>query len=147
MESPTTENQSSRDGSVSFLVDTDICSAYMKGDHHVWQRFMQYRGQLHVSAVTVGELFTWALRAKVSPKRLPTLLDLLNDLTVLDVTTDVGRTFGALRAALFDAGQAAPDMDLLIAATALVHDLILVTHNVQDFMHLSGLTVQDWLGP
>jgi hypothetical protein len=35
---------------------------------------MQYRGQLHVSAVTVGELFTWALRAKASPKRLPTLL-------------------------------------------------------------------------
>jgi tRNA(fMet)-specific endonuclease VapC len=132
---------------VSFLVDTDICSAYMKGDHHVWQRFMQYRGQLHVSAVTVGELFTWALRAKASPKRLPTLLDLLNDLTVLDVTTDVGRTFGALRAAFFDAGQATPDMDLLIAATALVHDLTLVTHNVQDFMHLPGLTVQDWLGP
>ena len=132
---------------MSFLVDTDICSAYMKGDHHVWQRFMQYRGQLHVSAVTVGELFTWALRARASPKRLPTLLDLLNDLTVLDVTMDVGRTFGALRAALFDAGQATPDMDLLIAATALIHDLTLVTHNVQDFMHPPGLAVQDWLGP
>jgi tRNA(fMet)-specific endonuclease VapC len=147
MESPTTENQPFRDGPVSFLVDTDICSAYMKGDHHVWQRFMQYRGQLHVSAVTVGDLFTWALRAKASPKRLPTLLDLLNDLTVLDVTTDVGRTFGALRAVLFDAGQATPDMDLLIAATALVHNLTLVTHNVHDFAHLPGLTVQDWLGP
>jgi predicted nucleic acid-binding protein len=132
---------------MSFLLDTDICSAYMKGDHRVWQRFMQYRGQLHVSAVTVGELFTWALRARASPKRLPTLLDLLNDLTVLDVTRDVGRIFGALRAALFDAGQATPDMDLLIAATALVHNLTLVTHNVQDFAHLPGLTVQDWLGP
>ena len=51
---------------MSFLVDTDICSAYMKGDHHVWQRFMQYRGRLHVSAITVGELFTWALRAKTT---------------------------------------------------------------------------------
>jgi tRNA(fMet)-specific endonuclease VapC len=132
---------------VSFLVDTDICSAYMKGDHHVWQRLMQYRGQLHVSAVTVGELCTWALRAKASPKRLPTLLDLLNDLIVLDVTTDVGRTFGALRAALFDAGQATPDMDLLIAATALVHNLTLVTHNVQDFAHIPGLMIQDWLNP
>jgi predicted nucleic acid-binding protein len=74
MESPTTENQPSRDSPVSpvsFLVDTDICSAYMKGDHYVLQRLMPYRGQLHVSAVAVGELFTWALRATASPKRLP----------------------------------------------------------------------------
>src|SRR3989442_1631478 len=83
---------------LSFLVDTDICSAYMKGNRHVWQRFMQYRGQLHVSAITVGELFTWTLRVKASPKRLQTLLDLLSDVTVLDVTLDVGRTFGEVRA-------------------------------------------------
>lgn len=119
----------------------------MKGDNHVWQRFMQYRGQLQVSAITVGELFTWALRAQSSPKRLQTLLDLLTDVTVLDVTTDVGRKFGELRAALLDAGQATPEMDLLIAATALVHELTLVTHNVRDFAHVPGLMVQDWLNP
>ena len=132
---------------MSFLVDTDICSAYMKGNHDVWQRFMQYRGQLHVSVITEGELFTWALRAKAAPKRLQTLLDLLNDMTVLDVTTEIGRKFGALRAALLDAGQVTPEMDLFIAATALVHNLTLVTHNVQDFTHLAGLTVQDWFNP
>ena len=47
---------------MSFLLDTDICSAYMKGNHQVWQRFMQYSGRLHVSPVTVGELYTWAFR-------------------------------------------------------------------------------------
>jgi predicted nucleic acid-binding protein len=119
----------------------------MKGNRHVWQRFMQYRGQLHVSAITVGELFTWALRAKAAPKRLQTLLDLLNDMTVLDVTTEIGRKFGALRAALLDAGQVTPEMDLFIAATALVHNLTLVTHNVQDFAHIPGLRAQDWLNP
>jgi predicted nucleic acid-binding protein len=119
----------------------------MKGNRHVWQRFMQYRGQLHVSAITVGELFTWALRAKASPKRLQTLLDLLNDVMVLDVTLDVGRKFGEVRAALLDVGLGTPEMDLCIAATALVHNLTLVTHNVQDFAHIPGLTIQDWLHP
>ena len=132
---------------MSFLVDTDICSAYMKGNRHVWQRFMQYRGQLQVSAITVGELFTWALRAKASPKRLQTLLDLLSDATVLDMTLDVGRKFGEVRAGLLDAGLATPEMDLFIAATALVHDLTLVTHNVQDFALIPGLMIQDWLNP
>jgi tRNA(fMet)-specific endonuclease VapC len=37
-------------------------------------------------------------------------------------------------------------MDLLIAATALVHNLTLVTHNIRDFANVPGLTVQDWLG-
>ncbi len=130
---------------MSFLVDTDICSAYMKGDRHVWQRFMQYTGQLHASAITAGELFTWALRSNASPKRLQTLLDLLNDVTVLDVTADVSRKFGELRAALLDAGHDTPDMDLLISATALVRGLTLVTHNVRDFANVPGLTVLDWL--
>lgn len=146
MEPPSTEERPSRDCSVSFLLDTDICSAYMKGNHQVWQRFMQYSGRLHVSPVTVGELYTWALRAKAPPKRLQTLLDLLNDVIILDVTADVARTFGELRAGLLDAGQPTPDMDLLIAATALFHKFTLVTHNVQDFAHIPGLAIEDWLG-
>jgi tRNA(fMet)-specific endonuclease VapC len=81
------------------------------------------------------------------PQRLQSLLDFLNDVTVLDVTEQVGRKFGEVRAALFDAGKPAPEMDLLIAATALVHNLTLVTHNVRDFANVPGLTVQDWLNP
>lgn len=132
---------------MSFLIDTDICSAYLKGDRQVWQRFMQYGGNLHLSSITVGELFTWALRANVSPKRLQSLLDLLTDVSVLNVTIDVSRKFGELRAGLLDSGQGTPDMDLLIAATALIHNLTLVTHNVQDFANLPGLNIEDWLNP
>ena len=36
---------------------------------------------------------------------------------------------------------------LLIAATALVHNLTLVTHNVTDFTNVSGWTVVDWSVP
>jgi predicted nucleic acid-binding protein len=44
-------------------------------------------------------------------------------------------------------GGLPPEMDLLIAATALFHGLTLVTHNVQDFAAVPGLAVQDWLAP
>jgi len=36
-------------------------------------------------------------------------------------------------------------MDLMIAATALVHNLIVVTHNVHDYSRVPGLTIHDWL--
>ena len=38
-------------------------------------------------------------------------------------------------------------MDLMIAATALVHNLTVVTHNVQDYADVPGLSIADWLVP
>jgi tRNA(fMet)-specific endonuclease VapC len=113
----------------------------------VTNRFLQYTGRLHVSVVTVGELMTWALRANAPPRRLQGVEDLLKDVVVLDVTEDTARKFGELRAGLLDSGRPTPEMDLLIAASALVHGLTLVTQNVKDFVHISGLAVEDWVAP
>jgi tRNA(fMet)-specific endonuclease VapC len=132
---------------MSFLVDTDVCSAHLKGNRAVNNRFLQYTGGLHVSSVTLGELYTWALRASAPPRRLQALEELLSDMTVLDVTADVARKFGEVRAALMDEGLPPPDMDLLIAVTALVHDLTVATHNTQDFAHIPGLRLVDWTVP
>ena len=104
---------------MSFLLDTDICSAHLKQKGNLTHKFLQYMGRLHVSVITLGELFPWALRAKAPPQREQSLLDFLNDVQVLDVTVPVGRKFGEVRAALLDAGQPVPEMDLLIASTAL----------------------------
>jgi predicted nucleic acid-binding protein len=133
---------------LSFLVDTDTCSAYVKANPVVFNGFLQYGGGLHISAITLGELLTWALRAKAPPSRLQDVQDLLKIVLVLDITADVGRKFGELRAALLDAGTPAPEMDLLNAATALVHNLTMVTHNTQDYANIPGLTnIVDWLVP
>jgi tRNA(fMet)-specific endonuclease VapC len=132
---------------MSFLVDTDTCSAHLKGNPQVTNRFLQYAGNLHISTVTLGELYTWVLRAKASPKRLQDLLTFLNDVQVLDVTAEVARRFGETRAGLLDNGLPAPDMDLLIAATALHYGFTLVTHNTSDYANVSGLNVLDWMVP
>ena len=75
------------------------------------------------------------------------LLDLLNDLQVLDVTEPVARKFGEVRAALLDAGQPLPEMDLLIASTAIVHNLTVVTHNTKDYANVPGPNLDDRLVP
>lgn len=138
---------------MSYLLDTDTCSAFIKGDRRVWPRVMQYSGRLSVSAITAAELFTWVLRAKASPTRQQAVLDFFNDVKFLSVDWDVSRKFGAPikskrgRAAQLDQGQFTPEMDLLIASTALAHGLTLVTHNTQDFTNVPGLNLEDWLAP
>ncbi len=118
----------------------------MKGDSAVFNRFQQYRGRLHVSVATLAELWTWVLRATAPEPRAQALADLLSDVSVLDATPNVSRRFGEVEAGLLDRGQPVSEFDLLIAATALVHNLTLVTHNVRDFADISGLTIRDWLG-
>ena len=41
-------------------------------------------------------------------------------------------------------GRLISDADILIAATALTHDLILVTNNTAHFQRVPGLQVQSW---
>lgn len=130
---------------MSFLLDSDICSAGLKGDSRIAGKFLQYTGQLHVSVITVGELLTWAFRRKASPRRLHNVETLLQGFTALPVTWAVAHTFGKIRAPLMDIGRPTGELDLLIAATALVNDLTLVTHNQRDFADVPDLPVADWL--
>jgi tRNA(fMet)-specific endonuclease VapC len=44
-------------------------------------------------------------------------------------------------------GQLIPDVDILIAATALFHGLPLVTRNVRHFNRVPGLTIENWFQP
>ena len=132
---------------MSFLLDTDICSAYLKGNRNVQNRFLQYGGQLHVSVITVGELFSGVFSIRASSRLLPGLLAMLKDTTILDATYNVAYSFGTIRAPLLDRGLPAPGMDMMIAATALVHNLTLATHNTQDYANVSGLRLVDWLVP
>jgi tRNA(fMet)-specific endonuclease VapC len=48
------------------------------------------------------------------------------------------------RATLEKAGKRVPDLDLLIAATAQTHDLIVATVNVRHFSLIPDLPVEDW---
>ena len=132
---------------MSFLLDTDICSAQMKADARVHSRFIQYGGRLHVSAVTLGKLFAWVGRAKASPRRVQTLSGLLKGVLVLPVDETVARKFGEIRAWQLDNGLGSPDLDLLNAAVALAHGLTLVTHNTADYLNVPGLPLADWLVP
>jgi len=78
---------------VSYLIDTDICSAHLKQRGAVTSRFLQYSGRLHISVITLGELMTWARRASAPAQRLRGVEDLVSDVVVLEVTKDVAVEF------------------------------------------------------
>jgi tRNA(fMet)-specific endonuclease VapC len=133
---------------MSFLLDTNICSAYLKGHSGLAHRFQQHGGRLYVPTVVVGELYTWAeRRQKVAASILQIESDLLSQAIELPFDRPCAREFGKQRAALLARGRPMDSIDLQIAATALAHNLILVTHNTADFIHVPGLQLDDWPSP
>ena len=78
----------------------------------------------------------------LTPRRRAALDLLLAALPVLDF--DAGCA-DAYRAIVEAAGFSRPrTIDRMIAATALVHDLVLVTTNPRDFRDVPGLSVEEW---
>lgn len=130
---------------MSYLVDTDIASAYLRGNPRVFHRFIQHAGRLHLSIVSLVELYTCVYAAQDSSRREEGLLAMLSDVVVLPLDDDVARQCGQTRALLQRQGTKIPTLDMLIAATALGHDLIIVTHNTRHFRLVPDLRMEDWL--
>jgi tRNA(fMet)-specific endonuclease VapC len=117
---------------MTHLLDTDICSAHMKRPGGLAHRFIQYSGGIAISVVTLAELFAGAYKRALPARLLTGIGDLLNDLVVLDFDAVCAEQFGKVRGPLLRQWIATPTADLMIASTALVYNLTLVTHNTAD---------------
>jgi predicted nucleic acid-binding protein len=102
-----------------------------------------------LSVITIGEMKSGIERMPQSPRRA-TLALRLNEILaefearILSVTTEVTLEWGRLAGAAAAVGRTLPILDSLIAATALVHNLTVVTRNVGDFEACGVPTVNPW---
>jgi tRNA(fMet)-specific endonuclease VapC len=120
---------------MSFLLDTDVCSAHFRRPSGFSHRFIQHSGRLFVSSVVLGELYAGAFHYPDPAPLLDRIAELLQDLPVIPFDEVCARRFGLVRGNLLKQGISVPSADLMIAATALSHDLILVTHNTADYRY------------
>lgn len=68
----------------------------------------------------------------------------MNRFTSLPFDDIAAERFGDIRSYLADLGTPIGPYDLQIAAIALANNLILVTHNVDEFSRVEGLQLEDW---
>lgn len=125
------------------LVDSDVIMDSLSGrpDAVAALHTLETQG-LAVSTVTIAEVLEGAFGSADSSSHLLTYLHFLSNFATLDVTESVARRFAELRATLRRQGNLIADMDLLIAATAIVHDLSLLTRNTRHFSRVPGLHLQ-----
>src|SRR5438132_1660309 len=119
----------------------------MKEERRLFPRFVQYMGRLFTSRIVLVELYEWALGGAKTHERFEAIERLLYDVQVLEFDEPCTLDAAKIRRLLREQGSPVPEMDVLIAATARVHDFTLVTHNTKDFAAIPGLRLADWLIP
>ena len=90
----------------------------------------------------MGELFKGVYRGGDRERHLAAIDErVLSAVTPLPYDLAVARVYGQIRAELEVRGEVLADADLQIAATALYHDLELVTGNLRHFARIPGLQI------
>ena len=114
----------------SFLVDTDWMADFLNGRNEAVQLLSRLMDQgVAISIITYAELCEGISILPDDDRRRSDLETLSANIDVLGIDHEVARVFGRLRSELRRGGQLIPDMDSLIAATALRHDLALISRD------------------
>ena len=128
---------------MAFLFDTDAISELLRPrPAKLYINWLQEvpREEQFTSAVVIGELYKGAYRSQARDRHINHIeRRILPAVTVLPYDTAIAKVFGNIRAHLEESGTILPDADLQIAATALGHDLEMVTGNLRHFRRISGL--------
>lgn len=129
-----------------YLLDTCICVEFLRGRLRTGYRVMRECGneQFALPAIVVAELFYGAEHSVYPPKELRLVEQFVNAFTIEAFDDSCGREYGRIKQNLGLLGKLIGDRDMMIAATALVHDATLITRNVKEFMRVGGLRIESW---
>ena len=126
-----------------YLIDTDWAIHYLNGHPQIVQRLKNLRNQgLGISVVSLAELYEGIYYSADPEGSEKGLADLLGELAIVGIDKETCRAFGKERGRLRAAGRMIGDFDLLIGATALQHNLTLLTNNRGHFGVMEGLSLE-----
>lgn len=134
-----------------YLLDTDWAIDYLQGKPAIVARVRELlrRKVLGLSFVSLGELYEGVIYSREPARRERMLRQFLRSPRLLPLDRAIVRTFGSERGRLRQAKKTGQigDLDILIAATALRHDLTLLTNNRRHFEHIQGLRMESLQEP
>jgi tRNA(fMet)-specific endonuclease VapC len=127
----------------SFLVDTDWVIDHFNQVKPVTRRLRELQNEgLALSIISVAELWEGVFFSKVPERSEAALEVFLSGVVILVIDEEICKRFGRLRGSLRQQGRVIDDFDLLIAASALRHDLTLLTNNRRHFENIKGFRME-----
>jgi toxin FitB len=134
---------------MSYLLDTCILSIGRKVNNSKSEKLKRWldkhpESSYFISVITIGEIQTGISKLKKEEQQKKHIFEnwLISDLIprfkhrILAVDLKTCSIWGQLRGEAQKKGYMLPVIDALIAASAVQHQLVLVTENTRDFIHM-----------
>lgn len=129
-----------------WFLDTNICIYFLKGEYpgiteHLCEK---HPSDIRIPAVVEAELrfgVEKSMRKRLNRKKLS---QFLSPYQIIPFDSKASISYAPLRFQLQSRGIPMGANDMLIAATVLSRDGILVTANVKEFHRVKGLQLENW---
>lgn len=129
------------------ILDTDTVSYFFRNNPNVVTKLDEYLrefGFIHMSVVTYYEVLN-GLYYKDAQKQLARFEQFVALNQVIPLNQNIAQTAAEIYANLRRKGQLIGHNDVLIAATAIANDMVLITNNINDFGRMKGLEMDNWV--
>jgi len=132
---------------MGYLLDTNIVSAAVNNADNIPIRIkneVREKKDIFISIITHYEIKR-GLLAVNAVRKMKIFEELCKQFNILWLNTlEVSEKASQIYTELKKRGEPIPDNDIMIAATALIHNLILIT-NDEHFSRIPNISVENWL--
>ncbi len=129
-----------------YLLDANACIRLINDSSaQLKDRFREcHVNDIKLSSIVVAELVYGAYNSTRVAENLALLARFTAPFTSLTFDNRCAYAYGRLCKDLQRADTPTSANDMMIAATALAYNIILVSHNTREFRHVPGLQLEDW---
>jgi Predicted nucleic acid-binding protein, contains PIN domain len=128
-------------------LDTNIITAFLKNDSRVVERvsdYLEFFDKLTINIISYYEILR-GLKDLGNEKKLRRFDNFIQESELLFITKDTIEKAAEIYAYLKKEGNLIEDADILMASTAIVEDLVLITNNLKHFKRVKDLRLDNWL--
>lgn len=125
-----------------YLIETSVIVNFLRNKNNAVDLIESLEGELFSSYVSLAELYEGISRVK-NPKELEKgVIDFFTGMSeVYGLDAGTAKHFGQTRALLKQQGNVIEDLDILLGATCLAHNLTMVTYNIKHFERIPNLDI------
>ena len=125
---------------MAYLLDTDWAIDALGGKHHAAETLAGLLSEgVAISWITIGEIYEGAFGYPDPSPHLAGFREFVRQLRVLNLNDPIMVRFAEIRSSLRRQGQIVSDFDILLGATALHHELTVLTRNTRHFSRIPNL--------
>jgi len=128
-----------------YCLDTNTLIYFFKGLGDVASRLLTIApSEIAIPTVVIYELEVGIGKSTSPRKRIAQLQEIISIVNLIPFGQAEAKSAAKIRITLEKHGVPIGPYDILIAASALANNSILVTHNKREFERVDGLKIEDW---